>query len=298
MKSKTMRFRPFPDIRRTTCLAAIALMLAFTGMPVNAAVSINTHNLPDSGWFVDMNRFAQSAHAGFKCRDCHGSMTDHGGRHPDPKSPHFLKTPASERYDYSRCQTCHKLSYERYMAGGHAKARKAATGSAKGSATVVHTKKQAPTCGACHASHYDRSKMSRVDVGRRMIDACGRCHPEHTASYLDSIHGKLAANLENPASALCTDCHGAHTVVSLKDPDAALPVCRRCHPKAERQFTNFVIHAAMDSVSGDAPKSDSMLWIYRVKLAAIGVVALSVVFFFGHSFLWLLREVHEKLRKH
>ena len=28
------------------------------------------------------------------------------------------------------------------------------------------------------------------------------------------------------------------------------------------------------------------------------VVALSLIFFFGHSLLWLLRELHEKLRKH
>jgi hypothetical protein len=270
-----------------------------TGIPVDAAHSVVSNSPPDSGWFVDMNRFAQSAHSGFQCRDCHGSMTDHGMKHPDPKSPDFLKTPASERYDYSRCQKCHKLAYERYMAGGHAKAREKQAGAVDGSTPDFQTKKQAPTCGACHSSHYDRSKLSRVEVGKRMVGTCARCHPEHTVSYLANIHGKVGVHLENPASAFCSDCHGAHTVVSLKNPDDAITVCRRCHPKAEMEFANVVVHAAMESAPGEgSPKSISMLWIHRVKIAAICIVALSLVFFFGHGFLWLLREIHEKLRKH
>jgi hypothetical protein len=48
----------------------------------------------------------------------------------------------------------------------------------------------------------------------------------------------------------------------------------------------------------DSPKRQSILWIQRIKLAATAVVALSLIFFFGHSLLWLLRELHEKLRKH
>jgi len=132
-----------------------------------------------------------------------------------------------------------------------------------------------------------------------MTATCGTCHPEHAATYLSNIHGKMGVHLKNPDSAFCTDCHGAHNVVSLSDKAQALAVCRRCHPKADARFADVVIHDGMDRpASADAAKNQSVLWIDRVRTAAIAIVALSLVFFFGHSFLWLLREVHEKLRKH
>jgi len=53
-----------------------------------------------------------------------------------------------------------------------------------------------------------------------------------------------------------------------------------------------------DAVAKESPKSSSIVWIQRVQTVAIAVVALSLIFFFGHTILWLLREKHEKLRKH
>jgi cytochrome c553 len=185
------------------------------------------------------------------------------------------------------------------LEGEHAKALSKEIADAGADGTELKKKTPAPTCGECHSSHYDRSGLSRVEVGKRMIAVCGRCHREQAASYLENIHGKVGVNLENPAAAFCTDCHKAHTVASLKEPAAALPVCRRCHPKAEAEFTNFVIHASLSGLpDSDSPKRQSILWIQRIKFAAIAVVALSLIFFFGHSLMWLLRELHEKLRKH
>jgi hypothetical protein len=299
LKSKSPHRPQRFDLRRIIFSAVVVLMLMLLGIPGNAETAVKSDNLPDSGWFVDMKRFAQSAHAGFTCQDCHGSMVKQGSTHPDPENPDFLKTPASERYDYSRCSKCHKIVYDRYMAGGHAKARQKETLDKTSQNAEKPSQMKAPACGACHDSHYARSGQSRVTVGKHMIGTCGRCHPEHTASYLDNIHGKTGVHLANPASAFCTDCHGAHTVVSLKNPDDALLLCRRCHTKAEKGFAGFVIHAAMDSAPAvGTSKGPSMLWIHRVKLAALVLVVLSLVFFFGHGFLWFLREVHEKLRKH
>jgi hypothetical protein len=88
-------------------------------------------------------------------------------------------------------------------------------------------------------------------------------------------------------------------VRSLKTPEEALPVCRRCHPEAGAAFTRAVIHASPESVAGEASeKSGAVMWIHRVRKAAVILVALTLVFFFGHGFLWVLRELHEKLRKH
>lgn len=299
MESKTAR--PRSGLKTLTAMwltvAVIPLFVVAIAGKADAIVGIETESR--SNWHVDLNRFALSAHTGFKCEECHGTMIENGRAHPDKASPDFLKKAATRSFDYSRCKKCHKLSYQRYLEGEHAKALSKEIADAGEDDTALKKKTPAPTCGECHSSHYDRSGLSRVEVGKRMIAVCGRCHREQAASYLENIHGKVGVNLENPAAAFCTDCHKAHTVASLKEPAAALPVCRRCHPKAEAEFTNFVIHASLSGLpDSDSPKRQSILWIQRIKFAAIAVVALSLIFFFGHSLLWLLRELHEKLRKH
>ena len=277
-------------------MAFAALLVLFSG-GYTEANTINDYPSGDrSGWFVDMNRFAQSAHAALTCDDCHGTMMEGGRRHPDRTRPDFLKRSATRAYDYSRCGKCHQLAYERYQSGGHAEAMAAEQKAAGAGNGETRT---APTCGDCHVSHYDRSGLPRVDVGRRMIQTCGRCHPAHTHSYLDNNHGRLGVDLGDAKSAFCTDCHGAHTVNSLKNDHNALAACRRCHQKAEAEFANIVIHASLESApTTETEKKRSLVWIERVRWISIAVVAISLAFFFGHSFLWLLREIHEKLRKH
>lgn len=285
-----------------TALTALALALALVlAAAVPPAATAST--APENSWFVDMNRFAASAHSALSCRDCHGTMLEETGRHPDPEHPRFLQEKASRSYDYTRCRKCHGVAYQRYTEGAHAKALEKEMQAAQGE-TAARPKpegKPAPTCGECHASHYDRSGLSRVEVGRRQVDVCGSCHPGYTASYMENIHGRTAVDLGNDRSAYCTDCHGAHRVASLEEGGEALPACRRCHPKAGPEFADVVIHekALLAEAAQEAsPKDASALWIQRVRLAAIAVVVLSLVFFFGHSALWLLRELHEKLRKH
>ncbi len=280
-------------------LILVALFILICGNCNSTSAMPVPGSIGDSAWFVDMNRFGQSAHAGFQCSECHGTMVEAGLQHPDEKRPDFLKRSATRTYDYSRCRKCHELSFKRYQEGGHAKARQEEKTKLKSAKDDAGEKRMAPTCGDCHVSHYVRSGLSRIDVGRRMMDVCGSCHPAHTISYLDNIHGKLGVDLENPKAAFCTDCHGAHTVDSLKKQPDALTVCRRCHQKAEAEFTNIVIHASLESISAaETQKDASVLWIQRVRWAAIAAVVISLAFFVVHSFLWLLREIHEKLRKH
>jgi hypothetical protein len=49
-----------------------------------------------------------------------------------------------------------------------------------------------------------------------MTEMCGVCHPVQKRSYLENYHGKTAVHLKYEASAYCTDCHRAHTCLSLK----------------------------------------------------------------------------------
>ena len=259
----------------------------------------NTASLSQSTWFVDMNRFSTSAHASLKCEECHADLLAAGRTHPDPSQPDYLQRDTTRSYDYRQCQKCHKQSYQRYLVGEHAKALAKENSNSDAGKVPSPDSYQAPTCGDCHSSHYVRSKLTRATIGQQNVERCGKCHAEHAASYLDNIHGKLGVNLGNPDAAFCTDCHGAHTSVSLKKSEDALVVCRRCHPRAESEFTNFVIHASLaGDVAEASSKKSSVIWIKRVRIAAIAIVGLSILFFFAHSALWLLREIHEKLRKH
>jgi hypothetical protein len=287
-----------------TCHLTVGIVMAVILLILSGIGKADAVIVPPSGagsdWFIDMNRFSLSAHAALKCVDCHGSMQEGHQQHPDEKRPDFLKQSATRAYDYARCATCHAFSYKRYLEGGHAKALREEKEPSTEKKTLTGEKIPAPSCGECHSSHYELSGLSRVAVGKRMLGVCARCHPAHAASYRENIHGRAGIDLKSPKAAFCTDCHGAHTVDSLKNPETALSACRRCHPKAQTEFAGIVVHASLGSVSAVAAsqKTGEVIWIQRVRWVALAVLALSLVFFFAHSFLWVLRELHEKLRKH
>jgi len=251
-----------------------------------------------SKWFVDLNRFSESAHRNFACETCHGDMSEDGKLHPDTRDTADLEREATRIYDYRRCAVCHRESHERYLQGAHAKALAEEKRAVRSGGPDSEGLK-APTCGECHSAHYGRSHLSRVAIGKEMTGVCGTCHPAQKATYLENYHGKIGVHLSEEASAYCTDCHGAHTCVSLKDGKTALKACQRCHPDAGERFTQFVIHPAIDELSKDNEEKQRHVAIIKaVSLMMTVIVILVVGFFYGHSFLWLLREIHERLRKH
>ena len=284
---------------KTSGLRAFFYLTLFTAL-------LNTQN-PEAaitpnegtGWFVNMTRFAASAHGAFSCQQCHGDMNQGKTMHPDSETPAFLKADANRLYDYKRCETCHKPSYEQYLLGAHAKAlSKEQTYSAAKWEQLPENKK-APTCGNCHSAHYAKAHLSRVDMGRQTVSVCGSCHPAQAATYLDNYHGKAAVNLGDKNSAFCTDCHGAHHCVSLKDKKTALNACKRCHPEAKEGFAQVVIHPTLQDLPENDKQKRAHVTLIRVVTVLMAIMVILVVgFFYGHSFVWILRELHEKLRKH
>lgn len=285
------------NIKRLMLICALLLCIPFMASTWAGAVPTATPS-DASGWFVDLNRFSESAHRNFTCEVCHGDMRVQGQPHPDTRDTARLKREATRIYDYRRCGTCHRESYERYLRGSHAKAlieEKTATASK----VLVADKLKAPTCGECHSAHYSRSHLSRAATGQEMTAACGACHPAQKATYLENYHGKVAVHLRDEASAYCTDCHGAHDCVSLKDRKAALAACQRCHPDAGERFAQFVIHPTTEGLAQDNKEKQKHVAIIKLVTVIMTIIVILVVgFFYGHSFLWLLRELHEKLRKH
>lgn len=252
-----------------------------------------------SSWFVDLNRFSESAHRNFTCEACHGDMNEQGKKHPDTGDATLLKREATRIYDYHRCRSCHRESYERYLRGAHAKALAQEQKGPVPQGSVASERLKAPTCGDCHSAHYGRSHLSKAATGQEMTEVCGACHQAQKATYLENYHGKVAVNLRDEASAYCTDCHGAHECVSLKDRKAALAACQRCHPEAGEKFSQFVIHPTTEGLARDDKEKQKHVTIIKLVTVVMTIIVILVVgFFYGHSFLWLLRELHEKLRKH
>jgi hypothetical protein len=259
-----------------------------------------------STWFVDMNQYAGAAHGSLKCEECHGSMTykrtgNGTGKgitqttsHPDPESANFLKNQTRRTFDYQACQKCHKIAYARFVKGEHAKA-------ATKEKTTGETSKTgfAPGCGDCHSAHYSKSHLDRVKTGKIMTKTCGNCHPDQKKSFLANYHGKAAVNLGHEKAAFCTDCHGAHTMLSLKDKNAALTACLRCHSNAPPEFANIIIHADQKTfdLKNDTKKS-GLKWVHGLRVMALILVVAVLAFFFMHTGLLMLRKLHEKLRRH
>ena len=287
-----------PEQKYLGCGLLLCLML-LTALP--APRRLEAAIAPDGqpGWFVDMGRFAASAHGTFSCQQCHGDMKQGGTMHPDSENPAFLKAHANREYDYRRCQSCHKPSYEQYLEGAHAKALKKEKTDSPAKLQQLPEGKRAPTCGSCHSGHYATAHLSRVEIGREMVSVCGACHPAQAATYLDGYHGKAAVNLGDKNAAFCTDCHGAHHCLSLKDTKEALAACQRCHPEATEGFTQVIIHPTIQDVPENDREKRMHVALIRILTVLMSILVILVVgFFYGHSFLWLLRELHEKLRKH
>ncbi len=252
-----------------------------------------------SSWFVDLKAYAEAAHGTLTCEECHGTMKEGDKKHPNLEDAAFLKKEASRVYDYGRCKTCHRNSYERYLLGEHAKALKKEREREVASGGPSTGEKRAPTCGDCHSAHYDRSHLSKVEIGREMVQVCGTCHAAQAKTYLENYHGKAAVNLGDDNSAYCTDCHGAHHCVSLKKKEAALRACERCHQEASANFTQFVIHPTVQDLDEDDREKRFRVAVIKVISLIMSILVIAVVvFFYGHSFLWLLRDLHERLRKH
>jgi hypothetical protein len=281
------------------------LLRAYRGLIISAWLLLPIYVQPawsgdptsTSSWFVDMNRFLKSAHGSLKCERCHVEMTEPGKVHPNREDPTAMKKNVVRSYDYKRCASCHPEAYQRFLQGEHAKELAKEKQAPQSDGKVPPPEKWAPTCGDCHSSHYAQSKRSRVQLGTQMIETCGKCHKAQEASYLKDIHGRMGVFLEKKASAYCTDCHGAHTCESLKDKHKALEACRRCHKDATIQFAGIVIHAGQQDISKKDPeKQANATLVGTVKsIAQTGTIIL-LAFFTLQTFVWILRELHRRLR--
>jgi formate dehydrogenase gamma subunit len=92
-------------------------------------------------------------------------------------------------------------------------------------------------CTDCHGAHEiataadPKSPIFKFNVPT----TCGKCHQKVENEFRQSIHGQALARGDWQAP-VCSDCHGIHSIKSVKDPNSAVSsqnlaqnTCARCH---------------------------------------------------------------------
>lgn len=206
------------------------------------------------------------------CTDCHTS--------------HFMFKASDERSSVypknipSTCASCHKGIYDDYILSDHA--------------INQDSDSNFPTCATCHSAHL----ISNIDKDEFMTevgDQCGLCHKELAETYLETYHGK-AYQLGSKNSARCSDCHTAHKILNMENPNSSIGVnnivatCQKCHEDANQKFTGYLTHAT----HYNKKKFPALYYTYW----AMTFLLIFVFGFFGiHTLLWLPRSIKERKKK-
>lgn len=158
------------------------------------------------------------------CTDCHTPHSELPSKNPN-STVNPLNLPKT-------CGKCHHGIFEAFSKSIHSTAK---------------TEKPLPTCKDCHTAHTIK-RTDLYDFRFEIMDKCGKCHEEIAKTYFDTFHGKVS-KLGYEKAAKCYDCHGAHDVLPVIDPQSRLSrknivkTCQRCHPSATRRFAGYLTHA-------------------------------------------------------
>jgi cytochrome b subunit of formate dehydrogenase len=147
-----------------------------------------------------------SGHANVKCQQCHAKHEEY---------PHPAGVPKAE------CSQCHAQVVSQFDTSAHAR-------------ELRKKNPAAPDCAVCHGSAHEISATSSAAARKAIPDNCGGCHSEVVAQFQASVHGKAAARGMAEAP-VCTDCHGAHAILSPKEKASSVnavnirETCASCH---------------------------------------------------------------------
>ena len=123
-------------------------------------------------------------------------------------------------------------------------------------------------CVQCHTTvgdypHPPFQAASLRDASLQLYQACQRCHARQYELASDSVHA-TALESGNPQAAICTDCHTAHQVRRLNNPETHeltqeartwIPqTCAKCHSAIYEKYLTSVHGSALsEEGSEDVP---------------------------------------------
>ena len=149
------------------------------------------------------------------------------------------------------CAKCHSAIYDAYKKSVH------------GSALTNEGNQYVPTCIDCHGVHNIQNPTTN-SFRNSTPYLCAKCHTNATImkqfgistnvlnTYVSDFHGTTVKMFEEsypdqPTNKpVCTDCHGVHNIMNVKDPNAGIAFkknllvkCQQCHPNATTEtFTD------------------------------------------------------------
>ncbi|MCL5669837.1 MAG: hypothetical protein M1423_00820 [Acidobacteria bacterium] len=190
-------------------------------LPVKKVACANCHAAEGSEFHASVHQAVMENPSSPACLNCHGNPHSIVSVH-DPRSPVYpLNLPRT-------CGACHgnpKLAkkyglpnvYSLYIDSIH------------GFALTRDGLLVAATCTSCHGVHKilapddPHSRVYRNNVP----STCGSCHAGIEAKYYHGIHGK-ALRAGNPDAPVCTSCHTAHSIVSVRTAAWQLKTTAKC----------------------------------------------------------------------
>ncbi|MDR3793098.1 MAG: cytochrome b/b6 domain-containing protein [Terracidiphilus sp.] len=207
---------------------------------------------------VDGEKFKHSIHGSmFTCVDCHTDVKSLSHETPPKKVT---------------CTQCHADVHDAYLQSTHAKASKA------GKSPVAN-------CEDCHGGVHEilPSSDAKSPVSHANIPyTCGRCHGQKFlmeqngvntqpyVSYQQSVHGR-AVEKGSGKAAVCTDCHGSHTIVPATDPKSPISkltvpqTCGKCHADVMATFTKSIHGQALARGNQMSPNCTDCHGIHSIK---------------------------------
>ncbi|KKK75524.1 hypothetical protein LCGC14_2872850, partial [marine sediment metagenome] len=191
----------------------------------------------------------------------------------------------------STCGKCHRFIEQRLQASVHGQAN--GVGHDADRAAPGGKRKKTPSCTSCHQGH-DLPDPKSAEFRLQLPNRCGNCHVDLSSQYAMSLHGQLT-DLGYGPGAKCSDCHGAHDILAVDDPNSSLAgenrvrTCRKCHPYAVENFAGFHPHA-------DHADAENNPLLHHVHLF-MEILLYSVFGCFGlHTALWFLRSLVHTLK--
>ncbi len=205
---------------------------------------------------IDVDAWEASIHAAmdFGCTDCHDGIED--VPHPEDLEP-------------ARCSNCHEEAEAQVSQSIHG--RVDAFGE--------------ETCDNCHGVHEIRAID---DPGARVFSVnqpgtCGGCHADAQVvapagldldliqEYQGSVHGLALGGDGDQQPAVCSDCHGAHTIRPAIDPDSPInpfrvpSTCAQCHEQEVDDYSGSVHGVAFMKGKTAAPTCNFCHGIHTIS---------------------------------
>ena len=224
--------------------------------------------------FVQVDDLNHSRHAKTACSQCHADV------------------------NASRVRACETIQKKVDCTSCHAEVGQNFQKSIHGS-LLAKNDSNAPNCKECHGSHkiLGKADQSSPTFATNVPALCARCHREGKKAavrytgdqhgiiehYAESIHGKGLMKSGLTVTAMCTNCHTAHSVLPRKDEASSvnpknLPqTCGKCHSGIEQQFEKSIHSTLVNKTDKPLPVCNDCHSAHTIRRADENVFKLDIM---------------------